>query len=99
MKSQVRKVLFGLTLTAFVVGAGMIFAQPAEAARFRISGPVWHSSSVHYDRVYHPTHLHWTPSSGWHTHGHYDVVPHFTPGHFDYLHNDHLHFGHGHYGH
>jgi hypothetical protein len=98
MKSQVRKVLFGLALTAFVVGAGMVFAQPTEAARYRISVGSWHAPSVHYDRVYHPTQVHWTPNSGWHTHGHYDVVPHYTPGHVHYYNNGNVRFGHNHHG-
>ena len=44
--------------------------------------PIYHGPSVHYDRVYHPTRLHWTPGRGLHTHGHFDRVPHFVPGHF-----------------
>jgi hypothetical protein len=48
------------------------------------SGPVYDPPSVHYDRVYHPTTTHWTPFRGRHTHGHFDVVPHYTPGHLDY---------------
>jgi len=47
-------------------------------------GPVYHAPSVHYDRVFHPEYTHWTPFRGVHTHGHYDAVPHVTPGHFDY---------------
>ncbi|HEY8505139.1 MAG TPA: hypothetical protein VIL46_11195 [Gemmataceae bacterium] len=54
------------------------------------TAPLYHPPSVHYDRVYHPTRTHWTPLRGWHTHGHYDVVPHYTPGHFDTLHNGHV---------
>jgi hypothetical protein len=42
----------------------------------------YHSPSVHFHTTYHPTHLHWTPYRGWHTHGHYHVTPHYTPGHF-----------------
>lgn len=53
--------------------------------------PIYHAPSVHFDRVYHPTYSHWTPGRGYHTHGHYDVVPHVTPGHFDTLHNNHIH--------
>lgn len=66
----------------------------------RRSGPVYHPPSVHYDRVYHPEYSHWTPSRGYHTHGHYDVVPHYTPGHFDTRHGNHYHlnprYHHGH---
>ncbi len=54
------------------------------------SHSVWHGPSVHYDRVYHPTSRHWTPYRGWHTHGHYDYVPHYVPGHFDRWHNGHI---------
>ncbi len=43
--------------------------------------PQYHAPSMHYDRVYHADSYHWTPSRGRHTHGHYDVVPHYTPGH------------------
>ena len=55
------------------------------------TSPIYHGPSVHYDPVYHPTSSHWTPSKGWHTHGHVDYVPHYTPGHFDTLHNGHVH--------
>ena len=54
------------------------------------NGPIYHAPSVHYDRVYHPTTSHWTPWRGWHTHGHYDYVPHYTPGHYDYHHGNHI---------
>jgi hypothetical protein len=53
-------------------------------------GPIYHPPSVHYHKVYHPEYSHWTPWRGWHTHGHYDRVPHYTPGHFDYHHGDHI---------
>lgn len=55
------------------------------------TAPVYHGPSVHYDRVFHPTYTHWTPGGGVHSHGHYDTVPHYTPGHFDTLHNGHVH--------
>jgi hypothetical protein len=42
--------------------------------------PHYHAPSMHYDRVYHADRLHWTPGRGLHTHGHYDLVPHYTPG-------------------
>ena len=58
--------------------------------RRRHSGPIYHPPSVHYDRVYHPEYYHWTPGRGLHTHGHYDYVPHYVPGHFDRLHGDHI---------
>lgn len=54
------------------------------------SVPIYHAPSVHYDAVYHAEYLHWTPLRGLHTHGHYDLVPHYTPGHFDYLHGGHI---------
>lgn len=54
------------------------------------SHSVYHRPSVHYDRVYHPTRLHWTRSRGLHTHGHYDRVPHYVPGHYDRCHNGHI---------
>jgi hypothetical protein len=54
-------------------------------------GPIYHAPSVHLDRVYHPDYSHWTPGRGVHTHGHYDVVPHYTPGHFDTRHRNHIH--------
>jgi len=66
--------------------------------RGRSNGPIYHSPSMHYDRVYHPEYQHWTPNRGWHTHGHYDLVPHYTPGHFDYKHRGHVH-GNPHYHH
>jgi hypothetical protein len=55
------------------------------------SQPIFHGPSVHLDPVYHATSSHWTPSQGWHTHGHIDYVPHYVPGHFDTLHNGHIH--------
>jgi hypothetical protein len=58
--------------------------------RFGYDGPVYHAPSVHYHRVYHPEYSHWTPYRGWHTHGHYDHVPHYVPGHFDRYHRDHI---------
>lgn len=54
------------------------------------SGAVYDPPSVHYDRVYHADRLHWTPGRGLHTHGHYDLVPHYTPGHYDRLHGNHI---------
>src|SRR5688572_9254323 len=53
---------------------------------YRSSGPIWHGPSVHYDSYYHHDYSHWTPGRGWHSHGHYHTVPHYTPGHFDYRH-------------
>ena len=52
--------------------------------------PIYHAPSVHYDQVYHPEYLHWTPGRGVHTHGHYDVVPHYVPGHYDQWHRGHI---------
>jgi len=52
--------------------------------------PIYHPPSVHLDRVYHHDYSHWTPRRGWHSHGHYDVVPHYVPGHFDTLHGRHI---------
>ena len=54
------------------------------------SGPIYHAPSVHHDPVYHPEYLHWTPGRGVHTHGHYDYVPHYVPGHFDRRHGNHI---------
>jgi hypothetical protein len=53
--------------------------------------------SLHYDRVYHPEYSHWTPRSGWHTHGHYDLVPHVTPGRHYYDRGPHRGHHHGRY--
>lgn len=52
--------------------------------------PIYHPPSVHYDQQYHVESYHWTPGRGLHTHGHYDAVPHYVPGHFDTLHNGHI---------
>lgn len=52
--------------------------------------PAYHPPSVHTDLQYHPTRTHWTPFRGVHTHGHYDAVPHYTPGHVDTYHNGHV---------
>ncbi len=52
--------------------------------------PIYHSPSVHYDRVYHQDYLHWTPNRGIHGHGHIDTVRHFVPGHVGTLHNGHI---------
>jgi hypothetical protein len=54
------------------------------------SGPIYHGPSLHYDSVWHHEFDHWTPGSGWHSHGHFDQVPHYVPGHFDYHHFDHI---------
>lgn len=40
----------------------------------------YHSPSMHYDRQFHGS-SHWTPFRGYHSHGHYDNVPHYVPGH------------------
>jgi hypothetical protein len=58
---------------------------------YNFTKPIYHQPSLHFHRVYHPTRLHWTPNRGWHTHGHVDIVPHFTPGHYDTYHNGHIH--------
>ena len=93
MKSQVRKVLAGLALAV----AALAISQPVQADHFEhghghVHGiQVWHPSSVHFNRVYHPTRIHWTPGRGLHTHGHYDLVPHRTPGHFDLYYSGHIH--------
>jgi len=52
--------------------------------------PIYHPPSVHTDYRYHAESYHWTPWQGLHTHGHYDAVPHYTPGHIDYHHGDHV---------
>ena len=62
--------------------SGYRFAQP--------SAPVYHAPSVHYDHVYHHEYSHWTPGRGLHSHGHYDAVPHYVPGHFDRWHGNHI---------
>lgn len=87
MKTNVRKMFLGLAAAVAVVGLSTVFATPAKAQW----GIAWHTGSVHLHRTYHPTSSHWTPGGGFHTHGHYDYVPHFTPGHFDVYHNGHLH--------
>jgi hypothetical protein len=43
--------------------------------------PRYHAPSVHLHRTYHHDYFHWTPVDGWHSHGHFHVEPHFTPGH------------------
>jgi hypothetical protein len=65
-------------------------AYPRGYSYRRQSAPIYHAPSVHYDRVYHPEYYHWTPGRGVHTHGHYDAVPHYVPGHFDRLHGNHI---------
>lgn len=47
----------------------------------------YHAPSVHYHKQFHG-YSHWTPSRGYHSHGHYDYVPHYVPGH---VHNRHHH--------
>jgi hypothetical protein len=61
----------------------------------------YHAPSVHLDPVYHPEYSHWTPLQGYHSHGHYDLVPHVTPGHYGYHDGPHFggHHGGGHFGH
>jgi hypothetical protein len=70
---------------------GDYYGAPGYSGGYRYSGPIYHPPSVHYDRVYHPEYTHWTPGRGLHTHGHYHVVPHYVPGHFDYQHGNHVH--------
>ena len=60
-------------------------------------GPSYRAPAVHFDRVYHPTTSHWTPSRGYHTHGHYDSVPHFTPRYNGGGYGNHNHINHGHH--
>jgi hypothetical protein len=57
----------------------------------RYSAPIYHAPSVHFDHYYHHDYYHWTPRRGLHSHGHYDAVPHYTPGHFDHSHGNHIH--------
>lgn len=77
-------------------GSGYRAGYPRRAPRVQVYGGIqhgghydYHAPSVHYDEVYHPEYSHWTPLRGWHTHGHYDLVPHVTPGHYDYHHGPH----------
>jgi hypothetical protein len=82
-----------IVLALFALAALSMFTASAQAHGFghnhghnhgHIHGRIghFHAPSLHFHRVYHPTHLHWTPNRGWHTHGHFDLVPHYTPGHF-----------------
>lgn len=57
----------------------------------RPRGSIYHPPSVHYDRQYHADYYHWTPGRGLHSHGHVDIVPHYTPGHRDFRHGNHIH--------
>jgi hypothetical protein len=61
--------------------------------------PVYHGPSVHYDSYYHPEYYHWTPGQGVHSHGHYDVVPHYVPGHVDRWHGNHIDLNPHYHGH
>ncbi len=70
--------------------SGRVHGHPSYYANQR-SGPIYHAPSVHYHSQYHHEYSHWTPYRGWHSHGHYDAVPHYTPGHFDYKHGNHIH--------
>jgi len=54
------------------------------------AGSFYHGPSVHHDALWHHEYDHWTPRRGWHGHGHYDFVPHYVPGHFDYHHFNHV---------
>lgn len=67
-------------------GPGYRAVYPRRAPRVGVSRGHYdyHAPSLHYDEVYHPEYSHWTPLRGFHTHGHYDLVPHVTPGHYDY---------------
>ncbi len=72
---------------------GSGYSQGRSSYSYRSYGyrrPVYHAPSVHLDRVFHADTLHWTPGRGLHVDGHYDLVPHYTPGHFDTLHNGHI---------
>jgi hypothetical protein len=71
-----------IVLALFALAALAIFSSSAQAGHWHGHFGHYHGPSLHYHKVYHPTTLHWTPYRGWHTHGHYHVVPHYTPGHF-----------------
>jgi hypothetical protein len=58
---------------------------------YNFTQQVYHPPTIQYRKVYHPTKLHWTPKRGLHSHGHFDYVPTYVPGHFDTLHNGHVH--------
>ena len=91
-----KRIMLGLAVIVTVGAITLANTSQAKAQYgyyrgFGPTGPVYHGPSVHYDRVYHPTRTHWTPYRGLHTHGHFDYVPHYSPGHYDRLHNGHLH--------
>ncbi len=99
-----RKMLFGLAAVTLVVGLSSAMADRADAQVFGpylyhgTGYPVYHGSSIHYDRVYTTT-PHYTPGRGWHTDTRSYIVPHYVPGHIDRVHGRHLHYGRRHFGH
>jgi hypothetical protein len=86
-------ILCGVAALAFtLVGIeNTASAQWGYGSRSYQSGPLYHGPSLHYDRTYHRDYSHWTPLRGNHSHGHYDSVPHYTPGHYDSYHRGHVH--------
>lgn len=99
IRQTVSSPLKALALGLAVLLIGAIGADSAQAGypcggyynfNYGYSAPIYHAPSVHYDTQWHG-YSHWTPYRGLHSHGHYDTVPHYTPGHFDTIHNGHLH--------
>jgi hypothetical protein len=94
LRNGLKKAAKFAALATLVVAVGAMVPSTASAGGWGwgsfYNGPIYHAPSVHYHAVPHTT-PHWTPWRGWHTHTHIDVVPHYTPGHYDYKHGNHVH--------
>jgi hypothetical protein len=66
------------------------YGQAGYGQGYRNQAPVYHAPSIHSDQRYHADSNHWTLRRGLHTHGHYDSVPHYVPGHIDTRHGGHI---------
>lgn len=102
IRSFVASRLPALMLGLVVLGIFAVASNTAQAgypcgSYYGYSVPSYNTPVAHYDTQWHG-YSHWTPYSGIHSHGHYDVTPHVTYGNFS-SHSSGYHGGHGHFRH
>ena len=61
---------------------GAYHAARVHTSHVRHFRPYVYTPSFHWDTYYHHEYNHFTPRRGWHSHGHFDVVPHFGGHHY-----------------
>lgn len=81
LRSKINWAMMGIVVVGFSASAAPASAQ--WGCGYGHSYGVYHGPSMHYDAVFHG-YSHWTPSRGYHSHGHYHYVPHYVPGHIHY---------------